>query len=96
MEFDAAKRNERFGCMQCQRSKESSSKGKRRLFVSRRTVGVKVEGKVIPTSFLKIEGRRAFFGEKEGWLVELVGNQDPDAEPPPRSKKGRGSKGDVR
>ena len=55
--FDAAKRNKRFGRIQCQRSEESSSRGKRRVFLCRRTVRVKVEGKAIPASFLKIEGR---------------------------------------
>ena len=40
MTFDAAERNERFGCIQCQRSKESSSrgKGKSRVFLCRKTV----------------------------------------------------------
>ena len=46
--FDAAKRNGRFGRIQCQRGKESSSRGKRRVFLCRRTMGVKVGGKVIP------------------------------------------------
>ena len=57
MAFNATERNERFGRIQCQRSKESSSsrgKGKRRVFFCRKTVGVKVKGKVIPVSFLKI------------------------------------------
>ena len=66
--FDATERNRRFGCIQCQRGKESSSRGKRkiRVFLCRRTVGVKVGGKVIPASFLKIEGRGALVGTK-GW-----------------------------
>ena len=59
---------------------------------------VKVKGKVIPTSFLKIERRGDVrWGErpeKEGWLVELVGDQNPGPETPPRSKKGW-SKGDI-
>ena len=65
MVFDAAERNERFGRIQCQRGKESSSRGKRKrgVFLCRRTVRVKVGGKVIPASFLKIEGR--------GTLVEV-------------------------
>ena len=39
--------------------KRSSSRGKRmtRVFLCRRTVRVKVVGKVIPVSFLKVEGR---------------------------------------
>ena len=57
MAFDVAKRNRRFGCIQCQRSEERSSRGKRkrRVFLCKRTVRVKVRSKVIPASFLKIE-----------------------------------------
>ena len=53
--------------IQCQRSKENSSKGKkkRRVFLCRRTVRVKVKSKVIPTSFLKIQGRETFVREKD-------------------------------
>ena len=54
MTFDAAEGNGRFGRIQCQRGKVSSSGGKRRVFLCRRTVGIKV----IPASFLKIEGGR--------------------------------------
>ena len=45
MAFDAVERNGRFGRIQCQRSKESSSRGKRkrRIFLCRRTVRVKVK-----------------------------------------------------
>ena len=59
MAFDAAERNGRRGRIQCQRGKESSSRGKRkrRVFLCGRTVEVKVGDKVIPASFLKIEGR---------------------------------------
>ena len=48
--------------IRCQRSKESHSRGKRkrRVFLYKRTVRVKVKSKVIPTSFLKIEGRGTF------------------------------------
>ena len=63
---------EDFGRIQCQRSKESSSreKRKRRVFFCRRTVGVKVGDKVIPASFLKVEG--------SGTLVEAkdLGERD--------------------
>ena len=38
MAFDAAKRNRRFGRIQCQRGKKSSSRGKRQIFLCRRTV----------------------------------------------------------
>ena len=55
MVFDAAERNGRFGRIQCQRGKESSSRGKRKrcVFLCRRTVRVKVKGKVISASFFK-------------------------------------------
>ena len=46
---------------------KSSSRGKRkrRVFLCRRTVGVKVEGKVIAVSFLKVEGRETLVGAKD-------------------------------
>ena len=96
MAFDAAERNGAFGSIHVQRSKESSSRGKRRVFLCRRTVRVKV----IPSSFLKIEGWRTLVGakdrrEREGQLKELVGDQNSSLEAPPRSKRG-GSKGYVR
>ena len=66
MVFDAAKRNGRFGRIQCQRGKESSSRGKgnRRVFLCGGTVRIKVEGKVIPVSFLKVEGKGVLVGAK--------------------------------
>ena len=70
MVFDAAKRNGRFGCIHCQGNKESSSrkKKKRRVFLCRRTVSVKVRGKkkVLSPSFLKVEGRGRSLGQKTG------------------------------
>ena len=53
--------------IQCQRSKEKSRKGKKKrlVFLCRRTVRVKVKSKVIPTSFLKIQGRETFVGAKD-------------------------------
>ena len=53
--------------IQCQRSKEINSKGKkiRRVFLCRRTARVKGKSKVIPTSFLKIHGRETFVGAKD-------------------------------
>ena len=53
--------------IQYQRSKENSSKGirKRRVFLCKRTVKVKVKSKVIPTSFLKIQGRETFVEAKD-------------------------------
>ena len=75
--FDAAERNGRFGRIQCQRSRKCSSRGKRkrRVFLCRKTVGVKVKGKVIPTSCLKIEGRGPSLGRKIGerWAVGRIG-----------------------
>ena len=61
-----AERNGRFGCIHCQRGKESSCrvKRKRRVFLCKRTVRVKVGGKVIPARFLKIEGRGCSLGRK--------------------------------
>ena len=76
--FDAAEKNGRFSRIQCQRSKDSSSRGKRRVFLCGRTVGVK--NAVIPASFPKIEGRETLVESKEGWLVELVGDQNPGPE----------------
>ena len=58
------------GCkegIQCQRSKGNSSKGKkkRRVFLCRRTVRVKVKTKLIPRSFPKIQEREPFVGAKD-------------------------------
>ena len=53
---------------------------------------VKVKSKVIPTSFPNIQDRETFVGEKEERLVELVGDQNPGSEAPPRSKTGREKK----
>ena len=59
MAFDAAKRNGKFGRIQCERSEKSSSRGKRKrqVFLCRRIVRVKVKGKVIPVISLKLKGR---------------------------------------
>ena len=67
MAFDVAEKNGRFGRIQCQRSEESRSRGKRkkRVFLCRRTVRVKIESKVIPASFRKIEERGTFVGAKD-------------------------------
>ena len=53
--------------IQCQRSKENSSKGKkkRRMFLCRRTMRAKVKSKVILTSFPKIQGRETLVGAKD-------------------------------
>ena len=53
---------------------------------------VKVRSKVIPASFLKIEGWGMLVGAKdrrEGQLVELVGGQNLGPEAPPMNKKNR-------
>ena len=55
---------------------------------------VKVGGKVIPASFLKVEERGTLVGakdwrEREGWIEELVDGQNPGPEAPPKSKKGK-------
>ena len=102
MAFDAAKRNGRFGRIQYQRSKKSSSRGKRRVFLCRTTVRVEVQGKAIPASFLKIEGPGTLVGAKdwrkrdryENWKMvrTQVLKHLPRAG---ESKRGR-SKGDVR
>ena len=52
--------------------KKSSSSGKERVFLCRRTVKGEVKSKVVPTSFLKIEGWGTFVGAKDrrkriGW-----------------------------
>ena len=95
MAFDAAERNGRCGRIQCQRDKESSSRGKKkgRVFLCKWTVGVKIKGKVIPASFLKVEGKgNVHWGKrlkKDRQIEELVGDQKPGPEAPPRSKKGQ-------
>ena len=65
MAFDEAESNARFGRIQCQGSEESSSRGKRPVVLCRRTVRVEVRSKVIPPSFLKVEGRETFVGAKD-------------------------------
>ena len=55
---------------------------------------VKVGGKAIPASFLKIEGRGTLVGaidqrESERRIHELVGGQNPGPKAPSMSKKGQ-------
>ena len=66
MAFDVTKRNGRFDRIQCQRSEETSSRGKRRVSLCRRTVKVEVKSKVISASFLKVERGGMFVGQKTG------------------------------
>ena len=67
MMFDVVERNGKFGRLQCQRSDESNSGGKRkrRVFFCGKTVRVKVKSKVIPASFLKVEERGMLIGAKD-------------------------------
>ena len=65
MAFDASESNERFGRIQCQRGKESGTREKRRVFLCRRTVRVKVKGEVIPASFPKTAARDMLVGTKD-------------------------------
>ena len=101
--FDAVKKNGEFGRIQCQSGKESSSRGKRKrlIFIHSGTVEVKVQGKIIPVSFLKIEGRERLIGqklEKEGQLEEMVGDQNSSPKALPGAGKGKrgGGKGNAR
>ena len=79
MAFDAAEMNGRFDRIQCQGGKESSSRGKRRVFLCRKTVKAKVEDKFIPASFRKIEGRGTLVGAKDQRErdIYLVDDQNP-------------------
>ena len=68
MAFHAANRNGMedlavFSVTEVKRA--AAEEKKRRIFLCRRTVRVKVQGKVIPTSFLKIEARGTFVGVKD-------------------------------
>ena len=56
------------------RDKESSNRTKRerRVFLCRRTAGIKVGGKIIPASFMKVEGR--------GTLVGAIDQRERDGE----------------
>ena len=56
----------------------------------RRTVSVKVKGKVVPTSFLKIKERGRSLGRRSGkkeQLEKLQNDQNPSPEAPPRCKR---------
>ena len=65
MAFDAAERNGKFDRIRFQEGKGSSSRGKRQVFLCRKTARVKVISKFISASFLKIEGRGTFVGAKD-------------------------------
>ena len=53
-----------FGAREVKRA-ATEEREERGVFLCCRTVKVEVKGKVIPTSFLKIEGRGAFIGTEE-------------------------------
>ena len=75
-----------------ERKREQQQQRKEIIFLCRSTVGVKIGGKVIPVSFLKIEGKEKLVGTKnlrERDREELVGSQNPGLVAPPRSKKGQ-------
>ena len=74
LSFDAAERKGKLATFS-DRKIEISSRGKRkrRVFLCRRTVRVKVKGKVIPMSFLKIEERGTFVGQSSGEIVTVSG-----------------------
>ena len=60
---------------------------------------IKVGGKAIPPSFLKVEGSGTLVGgkdQREGWIEDLVDGQNPGSEAPPRSKKGQEKRGQKR
>ena len=96
--FDATQSNEEFGRIQCQRSKKSSCrrKRKREVFLCRRAVRVKANGKVITASVLKIFCSSvqttvclAARAEKKGRSIELKAIQNPSSKPLPRNKRGQ-------
>ena len=62
LKVDGAEGNGKFGRIQCQKSKESSSRGTKKwqLFLCRRIVRVEVKDKLIPKSSLKIYRRGSF------------------------------------
>ena len=62
MAFDVAERNGRFGRIQCQRSEESSSRGKS--IPLQKDSESQSKKQVIPASFLKVEGRGTLVGAK--------------------------------
>ena len=52
----AVKRNGKFGRIHYQRSEDNRCRGRREVFFCKKTVRVKVKGKVVSTGFLKIAG----------------------------------------
>ena len=63
MAFDAAERNRRFGRIQCKRGREQQQKKETSIPLQKNSESQ--IGKVIPASFLKIEGGRSL-GQKTG------------------------------
>ena len=53
---------------------------------------IEIRSKVIPASFLKVEGRGRSLGQKTGedrQIEELVSDRNPGPEAPPMCKKGK-------
>ena len=64
--FGAAERNGKSGRIQCQRSEKSSNKGRKEESIPlQKDSKGRNESKVIPTSFLEIEGRSTFVEKKD-------------------------------
>ena len=81
-----------FSAKEVKRAAAEERERERGVFLCRSTVGVEVNSKVIPTSFLKIEERETFVRAKKrrkrNSYVQLVGDQSPSPKAPPRSKRG--------
>ena len=80
--------------IQCQRSKENSTKGKKETSNLLQKDSESQSKKQSYPNELSENSRKGDVRwgerrEKEGWLVELVGDQNPGSEAPPRSKIGR-------
>ena len=54
-----------FNAREQKRAAAEERERERLVFLCRRTMGVKVEDKVIPASFLKVEGRGTLVGAKD-------------------------------
>ena len=60
-----------FSVREVKRAAAANEKGKRRVFLCKKTVRVKAKSKVVPMSFLKIEGR--------GMVVEVKDQKEKDS-----------------
>ena len=99
--FDAAERNRKFVCIQCQRNKESSSsRGEKARSISLLKYSEKQSKKKSHSNKLSENwrNRAVCWGgtvEKGLHLVELAGDQNPSPKAPSRCKRGR-RKGNAR